>query len=234
MARTRTLAQLSAEAYERADEESATDRFPTAALTRYVNQGIAELYDILVEARGRAYYRAAAPWTITTLASTSFYAFAAYVVGATTYDAGTFYKLISIRRSTQNGPMLEPFQPGDEADLRSTSGASTYPTHYEVRPGGIELLPLHAAGTSIVVDYIPHAVELGTVTTFDGINGWEDYVVAFAARCIGTKNADWELVRALDADMARIKERVAKLAPTRDAFRAERANDVRGTMMWRR
>lgn len=222
MARTRTLVNLRGDAYRRADVESATERHPAADVTRYVNQGATELYDLLVEARGRRFFRKNPPQSITTTASTSRYALNA-----------DFYRLISVRRSGEGGELLRSFDHVDEPWLRDDGASSDYPTHYELQPGYIELLPLHSAGTTIVVDYVPVFTDLSADgDTFDGINGWEEYAVDYAARCMAVKDEEWELVRALDADMARLRERIQKLAPTRDAFRAERVKDVRG--WWRR
>lgn len=56
MARSRTLSNLRSDAYKWADLENFTNRYPASEVTRYVNQGISELWDMLVAARGYAYY----------------------------------------------------------------------------------------------------------------------------------------------------------------------------------
>lgn len=56
MARTLTLAEMEEGARRLADEEDEVDRFPQAEVWDYLNQGIAELWDLLVMARGAAYY----------------------------------------------------------------------------------------------------------------------------------------------------------------------------------
>lgn len=220
MARTRTLAELRAEAYSRSDNDGAEDRHPPADVDRYVNQGIAELYDLLVEARGRSYYRKVSPTPITTTANTSRYAL-----------ASDFYQLISVRVSGDDGDVLEPFRAEDEPSLRASAASTDHPTHYEIQNGYIELLPLHAAGLTVVVDYVPAAAVIPSspgTGTFDGINGWEEYVTIFAAKCMATRDEDWELVAALSREQERLKERINGLAPKRDRFRAERVKDVRG------
>jgi hypothetical protein len=223
MARTRTLAEMRAEAYLRSDNNGATDRHPNADVDRYVNQGIAELYDLLVEARGRSYYRKNSPTPITTSASTSKYALPT-----------DFYRLLSVRVDEDGGDMLDPFRAEDEPYLRQNASATRWPTHYELQNGFIELLPEHEAGISVVVDYIPHATVLSAGgDTFDGINGWEEYVVCFAAQRMATRDEDWEVVAALRSEMDRLRERIQKLAPNRDAYRAERVKDTRGQRWWR-
>lgn len=219
MARTRTLADLRDDAYKCADLESAEDRHPPSDVTRYINQGGAELRDLIIEARGRTFFRSATPQTITTSAS------------STRYDlAEDFYRLISVRLSGDGGYTLDPFNPQDEPALREPGMGNSRPTHYELQANAIELLPAHAANLTVVVEYIPAFTDL--VTDFDvleGYSGWEEYPVLFAARCMAIKDADWERVRALTADLDRLKARIQRLAPHRDAFRSETIKDVRQT-----
>ena len=218
--RGRSLLDLRSDAYKRADCEGATDRHPPADVTRYINQSRAELFDILVEARGRSYFRKHPAATIATLAGTSIYDLPA-----------DFYRLISVRRQGAGGDLLRAMQPQDEPWLREPANTVQFPTHYELQAETIEMLPLHGAGTTIIVDYVPVSADLvldGDIA--NGINGWEEYVVCFAARCMAVKDEEWPLAGALRADMASLRDRIAKLAPTRDAFRAERVKNVRGLL----
>ncbi len=218
MARTRSGESLIDDSYSRADLESATDRHSRASVLRYVNQGCAALYDLLVEARGPAFYRAT-PQEITTASATTRYALNA-----------SFYRLISARVKGSNGFTLEPFVTQDEPMLRAPFADAQFPSHYQIQAGFIELLPLHRPMEIVVIDYIPFCPELedDEDSIFDGINGWEEFVTCFAAKNMATKDAEWETVRELRADMKAIAERVGKLAPGRDAFRAERVKNVRG------
>lgn len=222
MARTRSGEDLINDSYLRADLVGAEDRHPRTDVLRYVNQGCTELYDLLVEARGRAYYRAT-PAIITTANNTSRYPLPAL-----------FYRLISLRVSGTTGFSLVPYSPQDEPVLREPGGSASRPTHYELQPGYVELLPLHSAGTSVVVDYVPVFTDLTDrpTSTFDGINGWEQYVVYFAAREMLLRDDEKELAAAQDRAMQTIAVRIGKLAPKRDAFRAERVKNVR-RLTWR-
>jgi hypothetical protein len=56
MARTRTFSEQRDDAYKLADLEGFTDRYPASEIGRYVNQGNAECWDLLVAARGFAYF----------------------------------------------------------------------------------------------------------------------------------------------------------------------------------
>lgn len=222
MARTRQLVDLRADVRKRADIENATDRHPDADLDRYINQGGAALRDLMIEVRGRQYFRKSPPQTITTLGNTSRYALAT-----------DFYRLISVRIQGPGGMRLVPFIPEDEPWLREPTFTVSKPTHYELQPGYIECLPLHSAGWTIVVDYIPVYTDLVNGTdTLDGLDGWEEYVVNFAARCCAVKDEEYELIQALEQDMARLERRIKTLAPGRDSFRAERVKDVRGDVLF--
>ena len=225
MSRTRSGQDLINDAYKRADNENATDRHPRTDVLRYVNQGVTELYDLLVKARGADFFRSSV--NITTTASTSTYAL----------GAADFYRLISVRVDGDSGGPLVPFDPQEEAALRISDYGATYPTHYLLWGGSnIELLPYHDADSTVVVTYVPRSTDLTDASNsyFDGINGWEEYVAMFAARCMAIKDEDNELARVLEGDMARMAVRVAELAPKRDGFRAKRVRDVRGPQAMRR
>lgn len=224
MARTRRLDELRADAYERADLESATDRHPPARVTRYINQGIAELRDLIINARGRAFFRKNPPQTITTIA------------GQTRYALNTdFYRLISIRLVAPGGYLLDAFTPELEPELREVTGAGSQPTHYELQDGYVELLPSPAASYQFVLEYIPTTTDLvADSDPFDGFNGWEEYVVCYAAKQMALKDDEKADVSEMNTEMASLRARIQKLAPHRDAFRSETVKDVRRTRLYRR
>lgn len=216
MGRTVELQDIRAAAYKRADAEGAVDRFPPAEVDGYINEGGPELWDLLIEARGRSFCRKEPSFEITTTADTD------------AYDLPSlFYKLISVRVKGDGGEPLHAFTPQEEAYLRDASALR--PLKYDLRPTKIALLPLHAAGLTIVLDYVPAWTDLvDNDDTFDGINGWEVYLSDYAAKKMAAKDEDWELVRLIDSDMTKTAQRIAKLAPNRDGFRPERVKDVRG------
>jgi hypothetical protein len=221
VSRSRSGADLIDDAYKRSDNEGATDRHPRTDVLRYVNQGGTALYDRLIEARGRAYYRSATPWTITTVAGTTVY---------TSGFPANLYRIVGVRLDDEIGEPLTPLTPQEEPSLLASSRTSSTPSHYDPRPNGIALLPRHDTGLSVVVDYVPSFTDLtdDLVSSFDGINGWEEYIVCFAARCMAVKDEEWQLMSALDADMRKLEVRIDALAPKKDASRARRVQDVRG------
>lgn len=213
MARARTLAEMVDEAYRLADTEGETDRHPRPDVIRWVNKGLAELYDFLVEARGRDYYRATSSITL--------------IPGTVNYKLpDAFYKLVGFRHL--DGGALLPYDPAQDAELRDGSvaiGAS--PRFYQLRGEDVTFLPMPGAGT-VVCDYIPAFVDLTAETsTFDGVSGWEDHASLYAAKRMAIKNEDFELVGVLSQEQATLAERIGKLAPKRDAGAARRVKDVR-------
>jgi hypothetical protein len=218
MARTTTFAVLKAEVRKRADVESADERHPDSDVGRYINQGGAALRELYIEAKGRTYFRKSpAPLITTDGVNTRF-----------TLPTD-FLRLISIRVNGINGYALNRFSQQDEPGLRAIPSAA-WPTHYELQPTTIEILPLPLAGLTLTLDYIPAYADLvADDDPLEGFNGHEEYVVMFAARCIAVKDEEWDLVRSLDSDLKMMTTRIEKLAPGRDAFRAETVKDVRGT-----
>lgn len=223
MARPRRLDELREDAYKRADGESddLSDRHPPEDVTRYINQGGAELRDLIIEARGRTFFRKDPPQVITT------------VSGQTRYPLEPdFYRLISIRFAGPGGFMLDAFTSQEEPTLRERGFGGGKATHYELQDGYIEILPKPEAGLTYVLDYISVYEDLEEDDDeLDGFNGWEEYPVVYAARCMALKDEEWERAKALDADLNKLRARIQRLAPHRDAFRAEQVKDTRQTRL---
>ena len=237
MARIRTLSQMREEAYRKADCEGAYDRHDRADVDRDLNQGIAQFWDALIEVRGAEYLQSETPDSITTLASTS------------AYDlVGDFYMLVNVRISDAGGYPLTRFGPEEEPALREVSTSGGWPTHYQVRrhvdaaasPQGavthsLVVLPVHPAGLTLSVDYVPHAPELVNDTDYlDGANGWEDFAVCHAARLMAQRDGDRELAADLAIDKAEALARIQRVAPKRDMHQARRVKDVRGARAYGR
>lgn len=230
-ARTRSGQALIDDAYDRSDNIGAVDRHPRTTVLRYVNQGGAELWDLLIEARGPEYFRGT-PTEITLSADGTSYAL-----------DSTFYLLISAHYKDSAGSNRYPlirFEGHEEPSLSdSARSATAYPTHYQLRrQGGVNticILPAHTAGGIVVVDWVPSFTDLADtgVSYFYGVNGWEEYIVKYAAKEMASKDEEWALVKKLDADLAALRERILKLAPKRDMHRSRRVKDVRGPQLAR-
>lgn len=225
--RVRSGQDLINDAYKKVDLEAFTNRYPRPDVLRWINQGGAELWDILLAALGKTYARSSSPWEITTAEDTIEY--------SADYPED-FLELLSVRLTCPYNEMLTRLATPEEAFLRSSESATT-PMHYDLIPGGIQLFPKHQAGCCVVVEYAKTFTDLtdSPSSSFDGINGWEEYLVCHAAREMMLKEGEPEMARLLENDKLALAERIKKRAPNRDGFRQRRVKDVRGERMaaWR-
>lgn len=215
MAATRTLAELRTEARQRADMETDDSFIADAELTRMVNQSIRELYDLLVEALGQEYF-----YTTATIAT---------VAGTTAYALPTaFYKLLGVDLSLGNGEYMElrSFQFHERNNTIPGLGWG-YPDgpRYRIMGANIHFRPAPTGVESILVHYIPYPTSLsGDTDTFDGINGWEEYVIVdCAAKMLEKEESE---AGPLYKRKAELMQRIQGLAGTRDAGFPESVIDV--------
>src|ERR1044072_402065 len=216
--RTRSGQELIDDSYDRADTDGASERHPRSRVLRDVNQGGAELWDLIIKARGRSFCRSPVPWTITTTDNTL-----VYTLG---YPAD-FYQLIGVRLSGDYAEGLDPLQPYEEPYYGDSVTTSTVPSHYDMHPEGLALYPRHQAGLTLVVDYVPRWTDLtdSMDSTVDGVNGWEEYIVCYAARCMARRDDERQAAADLTSDMKDLATRIAQLGPQRGKQGARR---VRG------
>lgn len=223
MSRSRPLSAMREEAYQRADTDGALDRHPRDQVDRYLNQGGAAFFDILIAARGPEFLQAS-PYTITTTADTSSYDLPA-----------AFYLLVGVRFDGEGAYPLVRFGSHEEAALRdSTLPTTSRPTHYQVRrtsagTSSLVVLPEHDAGLTIKVDYVPCWTDLvDDDDTVDGINGWEEYMVTYAALRMAQRDDEMGLADRLERELQGIKARIQGVSQKRDMHEARRVKDVRG------
>lgn len=229
MARRRSGASLIDDAYKRADCEGYEDRHPRTEVLRYVNQGKAALRDLIVAARGKLYFRSSTPWTFTTTRNTILY---------TSGFPPTFYESIAVRVDC-NGcspANLDLAQPLELPALLDKARCSGWPTHYDLRPNGIEIYPRHDAGLTITVEWIPASDDITDASDSyaDGYNGWEDFIVAYAAQKMAAKDDEKSVVADCEDEMRKLAARISLLAPKRDIHRPRRVQDARGARMFGR
>lgn len=217
MARSVTLAQLLVRVRQRADIESKLQRFADSELTDNINEGIAATYDELIKARGHGYYQT--DKTVTTVSGTSLYAL----------DAA-FLVLENVATTINGRPItLVEFELAERARLTDPNyGWNGAPFAFRIRGSNIEFLPTPTGVYTITLTIVPAATLLvGTTDTFDGIDGWEELAVCWAARQAAIKNGAWQLVGTLQQDMDSVKDRIRSLASKRNAASPARIIDVR-------
>lgn len=91
--------------------------------------------------------------------------------------------------------------------------------------GRYSLSPL-SGGRKLVIYYVPACPRLALQgDSFDGINGWEEYVVVDAAmKCLEKEESD---IQALMMRKGQLTDRINRMAPERDAGMPERVQSLR-------
>lgn len=180
-----------------------------------LNASADELYDILVE-RFEDYFTTSS--TITT------------VSGTENYPVPTdFYKLVGVdfQIDSTRWRALEPFSVRERNVYRNlpTIGFPGYELKYWLRGSSFDLLPVPTAAWTLKLWYVPKRTQLALDTdTFDGVNGWEEYVVVDAA--IKATVAEEGDPSALMQAKAALLERIEKASSKRDAGSPARVSDV--------
>lgn len=219
MARTRTLLELRTEVRQRADLEGATAFIPDTEVDRYINQSIADLYDILRDHAPEDYYSESLTYSVS----------ATFITPPT-----RFFQLLSLERV--DGTRVVRLQRIDARDRPLLVGAGGPPTHYRmvgqvsdttgVFTPSIELYPNSSTVYQFTLRYLPHAPVLNSDTdVWDGFNGWEEYAVLDAAlKCMEKEqNPD---TGPLVARLARVRDRIVSLSAHWDEGENTKVRDV--------
>lgn len=210
-----------------------------------VDRSATALYDLLIKARGEEYYLSETTITVSPLApSPTIYALPA-----------DFYQLVNVHIQAQGFVgflTIDPFMERDVAQLKTLSVIGTaFPqsTRYRLRgvqgapgnpPGNppvalIEFLPSPKVIFPAFVRYIPTCVRatVGATLTnpdvaYDGINGWEEFIIwDVAAKMVIKEERDpgpYLMQRAM------VEKRIETLAGARNAGEPERVVDTRDWM----
>lgn len=220
----RNLARLYADGRPGGSAAFVADSDPNANAVSFdtlINTCIAELYDVLVAARGHEYFATDA--NISVVSGTKDYALPA-----------DFYQLLSVRLNW--GPTeieeLKPFAVRERTRYEMLQIFDRWtPKAYRLRgtqaasARTLEILPLPNQSVTCNIRYIPVFAPLtDDVTTFDGVNGWEKLValkVAIEYRTIAEKP-----IGNLQQLYAENFARIGALADQRNANYAEQVQQV--------
>lgn len=182
-----------------------TSNFITdSELTGYVNASIAELYDILVS-RFEDYYILDTTQTVASGSDQLTIPAGFYKLKGLDYDVGGgLYETV---RSFQFVERNETFDPG----------FGTLPRmRYRVLGSYIKLTPPEFAPGTYRIWYIPRFTALADdADTFDGINGWTEYVVVDCA--IKMLNKEESDASAFREQKQKLLDRIEAMAADRDA-----------------
>jgi len=216
MARTVTLAELRDMVRRRAD--IVNDPFhPDSEIDDYINEGIAELYGKLVLAKGDEYF--ANSVAATTVSGTNSIALPA-----------TFFKILGVRWQYTPQRKIKlirmDFQKFLGLDNNVVSGWNDWSdVYYMTQQQNVVFWPTPKAAHNVVIWYIPAAAKLtAPADTFDGVNGWEKYVVLHAVRMVKLKRE--ESTGVTDTALADIEQKINSLSGNRDDGQPSHVIDV--------
>ena len=213
-----TLATLRTRARERADMPAA-GFIPDSAtgIDAFINEGVQRLHEKLCEAFSSNYTQNSSAFT---------------VAGETVALPADFYKLLGVDLNLSDGTKatLQRFERGMRNVYRNAVC-----THYELAGSNLRLLPTPANGTTGTIWYLPIATVLSLVgDTINFPNGWERYVVLYAA--IQMKLKQESDVRDLRYELEKMEAELQAIADRRDLASPAHAVDVDQVLAseWRR
>lgn len=221
MASLVTLLELKNRSRKRANQENSNFVGPEEHLS-YINEAAQELYDLLVSAYGENYKEASA--TFSTVQGQTDYAFATI--------APDYYKLmgVDIIFSATDRRTLKRFDHRDRNKFRNAVqwqfGGQTN-IRYRQKGDYLSFMGPPQGVYSMELLYVPAMTKLEVNTdTFDGINGWERYIVAKVAKKMKDKQEDD--TSALEREIMMDKKELEGMAADRDIGEEVQAIDVRG------
>jgi hypothetical protein len=218
----------------RTNIENQTGFITLPEVREYLNEGLAEFYDLLVEARGQEHFRKA--FQFSTVSNQGDYAL-----------PQDFYELISV--DIQIAPMqyltATPYMEFERNVFRLYPAWAGWfmsmPVYYRilgtdasmnvaaVKEKRINFIPSPQAAYPITLNYIYRFPKFATdgmqdANLVDGIDGWEAYPIWFATwACKHKLKEDGSFAAARLQDL---RNRIQALAPQNDAGMAERIRDV--------
>lgn len=247
--RTVTQAELLTRVRNRTRMTNSSGFAADAEALTLIHEGAHALWDLLIAGYGPEYFQ---KYTlVATVAGTEYYNLPADLyrvlgvsinrtAGATLTTRSGWSKML--RASHHEVP-----------ELLNGQGSDPYATRYQLskQPRGqtsstyqldrLILYPVPAAVWTVLVTYVPtlksvsedlndeNSEGLGTYT-YDGIHGWEEYIVLWASiRLLGQEESS---TTDMKEQLAEMRDRIAGLAGNRDHVEPEYVSDVRGRLDW--
>lgn len=174
MARTRTLTQLLSDVRVEGDYNRSAV-FTDTILTRWINQAIAKVYNLLAAQDPDLYAKEGSLSTVADQDHVNL--------------PSDFYKLLRLDILTSSDTYARLFKYAlvEENNYQEIIGSATAESRYRyhVQAGKLKLRPTPPTVDTLRIVYVPSVTDLASGSdTFDGINGYEDLVVQYALlRC---------------------------------------------------
>ncbi|TAK10620.1 MAG: hypothetical protein EPO32_14920 [Anaerolineae bacterium] len=174
MARSVTLAVLRSDVSQQADIVGATLRHTPASLNRLINQAIQRFRE-RISAEGSAHFLTSSTGTFS-VGATSPYSFQTLDLSAVSPSLVRTFGIDVTLNSQSNSLLHVPFSARCDYGGPSTTGVPVAWAHYQTNK--VAILPAPDSAYTYVVWYLPVLADLSADgDTYDGVAGWEDYIV---------------------------------------------------------
>jgi len=210
----------------RTDTQNETRRFPDSEVNIYINKGIAALHRKMLRSRGQGFSEAS---TIVTL-----------IGGQESYALpAALMEIVKVfTRIDGEERVIHSYEEWDTQGLVEPQPVSIYSNFaYRIVGDNISIRPVpSSSGQSVTIKYVSTAVKLtADSNTVDCVDGFDEYIVAWASKRIAIKQRDDVLIAMLDGEMGAALSDIQALSPARNAAEPPRMQDVRPQYLsWRR
>lgn len=188
-----------------------------AEVLEFINEGVQILHEKLVRAHEADYVEKSASFTLDSSGEASL--------------PSDFLKVYGVELATTSGGKrtLLPYKRAERNSLSSAPFSDTRAPRYKLSAGKIRVLPAaDVSGKTGTIWYAPEATLYGTSLTFP--NGWERYVVVYAAiQCLLKEESD---TRPLENMLMMMDKQLDEAISNRDAGHSNHAVDVENIASW--
>ena|SRR5882762_348364 len=217
-----TQLQLRTRVRRRCDIESEVARFPDLELNDYINEGLAQLQVELIKMRGQGYLETSS--TITTVSNQELYALPTTFLELTKvfYLQDGRERVLRIYEQFETDGLVEP----RVWDWVSDPG-------YRIVGDSISFRPRPQGIYTVTINFIPASRTLiSDSDTFDGLDGFEEFVVCWASKLVAIKQGDDQRMAMASQLAGEAKQRLEAIQGDRNAAEAPHMVDVRGDKWW--
>ena len=220
MARTRTLALLRADIRYQADVEGETPRHPNAQLNRLINQSI-NAFRLMISRTGHPYYLKESTATATT-SGTADYALPSDLIHLYGVDLTVDNRTLAL----QDYSLIER-NDFSTLNLPNTGTPVAFRVHTS---GNVRFIPTpDSASYTYKFIYLPTATDLSSDSdTFDGVAGWEDWIVYDVAVKLLTRDDEDEQLAKVQGMLAKREREIISEASKRQRVNPVHRRDYRG------
>ncbi len=212
-----SLAKLRLRARERADLVQSDFVTDTAeSLDAWINEGGQKLHELLIKAYGSEYLEKST--TFTTVSGQTDYTLPSDFLTLYGFDfpiGGVSFSLLPYARAERN------------LYRNTLQGYWRQRPRYKLSGSNVRLLPAPAGGVTVTIWYAPVFTLLVTNTPSGVVNfpnGWERYIVAYAAlQCLIKEESDTKDLR---AELQKMEAELEEIAARRDADQPHEAVDI--------